>query len=443
MIHDVRDTRLSIVKQAWPIIVANISVPLLGLVDTAVLGHAANVNHLAALALCNLIFNFVYWAFGFFRMSTTAFVAQALGKDEEDEALSVFIRASVMAFALGVILLLLQNLLSNSAFFLLQAPTDVEILAREYYDIRIWGAPATLALYCIMGLCIGYGRTRLLLLIQVIMNLANIVMDILFSAILDYGIKGIAYGTVLAEWGTVVLGLSLLKSVVFKKNITALFSSLNPIFERNRILQLLRVNNDIFIRTLFLLAGFAVFTNVSAQYGSNALASNHILLMFISFSAFFLDGFAFVAEQKVAENFAKRNWIQTRKIIHYTTQLAIIATLFLAATIFLIGYFALYLFSDIPTVINQTKSLLPYAICYIVLSVGAFQMDGIFIGATLSAQMRNASILSFSTFIVSWFIFGKSYGIEGLWSCFILFVIARAFFLLCYWRKLRGCFKTS
>lgn len=420
--------------QAWPVIVANASVPLLGLIDTAVIGRTGSAAALGALAVSNLVFSFVFWAFGFFRMSTTGFIAQARGKGDIAEAQAVWTRSLVLALLCGVSLVALQALISAAAFSLLQASGEVEALAREYFAVRIWGAPATLALYGVMGVCIGFGRTKLLLAIQLAMNSANMCLDVVFAYGLGMGVKGIAAGTVISEWLTLVIVVWLLSRRLFSDTEAPFFSF--SYFSKGAFAKLFSVNSDMFIRTLFLLAGFAWFTNAAARHGDVVLASTHILLMLISFSAFFLDGFAFVVEEKVGAAMGAKDWAAARKAIYVTSELALLAALLLALCAYGFGTYGIGLLTQSEAVQTQTQALLPWAVVYIALSVAAFQLDGVFIGALQSAAMRNASIAAFSVLIASDYVTHGDGG-EDLWYSFIIFVLARAGFLLCYWPRLK------
>lgn len=435
--------RCKVLHQAWPIIIANASVPLLGLVDTAVIGHMGNATSIGALAISNMIFNFIYWAFGFFRMSTTGFIAQARGAGDMTEAQAVFVRSLVLAFLCGCALVAMQTLIAKGAFGLLNASAAVERVAQQYYAIRIWGAPATLALYGVMGVCIGFGKTRLLLLIQLGMNITNIILDIVFALLFQLGVVGIAVGTLVAEWGTLLIASACVYRVLFGSIGIRRLLAFRSYFSGQKLTALFSVNSNIFIRTFFLLVGFAWFTDASAQYGDVILASNHILLLFISFSAFFLDGFAFVAEEKVGAAKGGTDWPCAKRSIYLTSELAVATALLLSIGVFIFAHYGLHLITDSTLVQQQIQEFLPWACLYIIVSVAAFQLDGIFIGATLSVPMRNASLLSFVFFITFDFLLTPRYGVHGLWLSFIIFVIARGACLGSYWSVLIGSFHLS
>ncbi len=424
----------SVLASAWPVIIANAATPLLGLADTAVIGHGASPKGLGALALSVLCFNFLFWACGFLRMSTTGFVAQAVGARAWQSMLQTIFSGLFIAAALSLILVTLQAPLQFAAFSLLQAHTDVEQLSQTYFAIRIWGAPATLCLYVYSGLLIGLGKTRHLLVMQVALNALNIVLDVGLGYGLQMGVRGVALGTVIAEWCVfwVTSGVLFLAT---RKHFTAfnLTATLRNSLQWHALKPMLSHNRDMFIRTLFLLLSFAWFTNASAAFGTTVLAANHILLQCISFSAFFLDGFAFVAESLVGNSIGAKNKHRLQNSIRLTTHLAASIAVVLSLVFGLLG-------SDIVATLTvdratqvQAQQLLPWMALYIALSFAAFQLDGIFIGATQAAAMRNASVLSFLGFMLCYWLL-KPFGVQGLWWSFISYVVLRA---ICLWLQRR------
>ncbi|MEC8332385.1 MAG: MATE family efflux transporter, partial [Pseudomonadota bacterium] len=282
-----------VVGLAWPFILANSAVPLLGLVDTAVIGNLGSAQDLGAIAFGALIFSFVYWGFGFLRMGTTGFVAQAAGASDYLEVRAVLGRSLLLAAGLGCLLVVLQLPVQWLAVTFLSGSADVEQMAALYFSIRIWGAPATLIGFVGTGFLVGMGRSKTLLAVQLFLNGLNVVLDILLAGIMGLGAAGIALGTVISEWCAVLLGAVLLHRVLLEMHSAdESFWPLEKILDKGKFAQSLYANLDIMIRTLLLVFSFAFFTNQGARFGDIALAANHILLQIISFSAFFLDGFA-------------------------------------------------------------------------------------------------------------------------------------------------------
>ena len=420
-------SRKAILSKAWPIILANAAVPTLGLVDTAVIGNFGNTAQLGAIALGAIIFSFIYWGFGFLRMGTTGFTAQALGAGDEAEVRATLGRALLIALVVGSSLILLQWPLAELAFLLLGSSAEVEAAARDYFFIRIWGAPATLAMFALTGCLIGLGRTRALLAIQLFLNGLNIILDIYFAGILNLGAKGIALGTLIAEWTSGLVALALIYKVLRSRHQDQTpFWSWPQIADPHKIRLTLAANTDILVRTLTLVFGFAWFINQSARFGDTTLAANHILLQLVSFSAFFLDGYAFVAEALVGRAFGARQREQFRRAVVLSSQLAGITALILAAAIILFGQQAIALLTDLTEVRQAAGDYLVWSALYVLLAVAAFQLDGVFIGTTRTRKMRNASLLSIRLFLLSSWPLIALFGNHGLWWAFIVYVVARA-----------------
>ncbi|AUM12201.1 MATE family efflux transporter [Ketobacter alkanivorans] len=420
---------LHILQLTWPIILANSATPLLGLADTAIIGHTASPQHLGAIALGALLFNFVYWGFGFLRMSTTGFVAQAAGRDDNQAIVETTLRALLMGVLIGLGLMLLQWPLLHTALTLFGASDTVEYIAAHYFSIRIWGAPATLGTYALMGYLIGRGLSRTLLVVQLILNGLNITLDYLFAGYWDMGARGIALGTALSEWITFVIALLL----VYRHQLSAARTHLNlrwrQLVVREKLIPVLKANGNLMIRTLFLLLGFAVFTDQSARFGDITLAANHILLQFISFSAFFLDGFAFASESLAGRALGKGQRESFLITIKRSTLLAAATALLLAAFILAFGDSLLALLTDLPDVQRAASSYLAWCALYVAVSFAAFQLDGLFIGTTTTAALRNASVLSTCSFLLLCYWLTAHYGNTGLWAAFIGFILLRAVFL--------------
>ena len=427
-----------LLQKAWPIILANAAVPLLGLVDTAVIGNVGTVEDLGAIAFGGLIFSFVYWSFGFLRMGTTGFVARAMGAGDDVEVRAVLGRALLLALSLGVMLIALQWLIGLAAFSLLDGSEAVESVAREYFRIRIWGAPATLATFALMGLLIGLGNSRQLLLVQLFLNGLNITLDIWFAGFLDWGVSGIAFGTVIAEWSAVIFAAWLIYTELRTRVPPQdRFWPMTRILDRRALAKTLSANRDIMIRTLLLVFSFAFFINQSARFGDVVLAANHILLQFISFAAFFLDAYAFVVESLVGSSIGAGRRDIFDMAVKRSTVLALITALLLASGLWLFGEFAVAALTDLPEVRVAANSKLFLAAIYVCFSFAAFQLDGIFIGASATAQMRNAAFISLGVFLVAWWLLIDRFAITGLWWAMIIYVAARADALLMFYPGLR------
>ena len=427
-------TRGTVFRKAWPIIVANATVPLLGLVDTAVIGNLGGVRDLGAIALGSLVFSFLSWSFGFLRMGTTGFVAQAAGAGDEPEVRAVLGRALLIASVVGVALLLLRGPLGAAALALLHGSAEVEQLARRYFEVRLLGVPASLATLCVRGTLIGLGYSRDLLVLELVLNGVNLALDLTFAGLFGWGAAGVALGTALAEW--LALGLAALLvsgRLRARRRDREAFWPWQRIKQLARLRALLAANADIMIRTMLLLFGFAWFTDQSARFGDSVLAANHVLLQLISFSAFFLDGYAFVAEALVGGAIGARARASFDLAVRRCTELSVLSAVVLATGVLTLGPVLLALLTDLAPVVEHARTYLPYAAAYVLLSAFAFQLDGVFIGAMRTRDMRNASIASTGLFVPCAWLLTAWADNHGLWLAFIAFVVARALALgACY-----------
>ena len=427
-----------LLEKAWPIILANAAAPLLGLVDTAVIGNVGSVIDLGAIAFGALIFSFVYWSFGFLRMGTTGSVAQALGAGDQSEIRAVLGRTLLLAVALGVLLIALQWPIRLVALSLLDGSAPVEAVTQQYFTIRIWGAPATLAMFALTGVLIGLGNSRQLLLVQLLLNGLNICLDIVFAGVLGWGVEGIALGTIIAEWLAVIFATWLiLRELNARREPGADFWPRARLLDMAQFTKMLAANRDIMIRTLLLVFSFGFFINQSAHFGDVVLAANHILLQLISFAAFFLDGYAFVVESLVGASVGARRRDSFDMAVKRSSILALVSAAALALLLLVFGDIFVAILTDIELVQDAARNSLFLAAIYIFFSFAAFQLDGIFIGASFTRQMRNAAFLSIAVYLAAGLLLMDRFGVNGLWWAMIIYVAARADALLLYFSALR------
>ena len=431
----------NILQKAWPIILANAAVPLLGFVDTAIIGNLGTTVDLGAIALGSLIFSFVYLSFAFLRMSTSGFASQALGKGSEAEIREVLGRGLFISLILGFLLILLQNQIGHLALSLLSGSESVEKIVKSYFEIRIFGAPATLTMFVLTGILVGLGSSRLLLVSQVFLNFLNILFDLILAGTFNMGAVGIAYGTLGAEWLSVVFTGILVFRTLKKRDLSLhVFFDWPSIFNAKKIKQTLSASSDIMIRTLCLLFCFSFFTNQSSLFGDNTLAANHILLQMISFCAFFLDGYAFVSESLVGRAIGASDRVSYLLAVKRSSVLSFATAALLALALFFFGNKLLFLLTDLEAVRTKASLLLPYASLYVFISFAAYLLDGIFIGAAQTRAMMLASLLSAAFFLFSYYFILKPYGVFGLWWAFIFYVLARAFSLLIFFKDIHKKF---
>lgn len=404
---------------AWPIILSNLSVPMVGAVDTAVVGHLPDPRQIGAVALGSVIFSFVFWGFGFLRMGTTGLVAQARGQEDDSEVRAILLRALFLACVLGIGLVALQRPIGWAAFALTQGEPELESLATDYFNVRIWGAPATLANYAVLGTLIALERTRAALLLQLLLNGANVVLDLVFVPGLGWGVVGVAAASVLAEILAAAVGLAMLLS---KLPGGVAVRWLDPA----RLKSMMAVNVDIFIRTLCLVAAFFHFTALGTKLGPLLLAANAVLMQFQHFLAYGLDGFAHATEALAGRAFGARDAQQFQRFVRAATWLALAVAALCAAGYGLVGPLLIQLLTDIEEVRETAYRYLPWVVLSPLLSVWSFQLDGVFIGTTRTADMRNAMLASLGAFELAVWWLVPIWENHGLWLSLMIFMVARA-----------------
>lgn len=415
-------TRKEVLSLAWPLILANTTAPLLGLADTAVLGHSGDAISLASISLGTLLFSFIYWGFGFLRMTTTAFVAQATAAGEQQRAQAAFLRPLCLGGFVGVLFIVAREPISSLAWSLFNAGKEEEALANAYFMVRIWGAPATLAALAGTGVLIGRGCGRQLLLLQVATNGLNLALDVVFVCVFHWGAVGVGWGTAISEWFGALLATGM---VIRQLELRINGELLREVFLLERLRETLQANTDVMIRTLAMICGFAYFTDRSSQFGANTLAANHILLQFISLGAFFLDGFAHVAESLVGAAKGRGSLQSFDRAVRQTTEVAVICALSLALSLSFFGTAATAALTDLSEVRALANAQLAAVVAYMTVSVFAFQLDGIFLGTTSTRPLRNAAILSLLVFLAVSSQLVPRFHNTGLWWSFVAYVAFR------------------
>lgn len=423
----------SVWSLAGPIILANLSVPLVGAVDTAVVGHLPGPEYIGAVALGALIFSFLYWGFGFLRMGTTGFVARAHGAGDRAELERLLLRVLLLAIGLGFLIIVLGRPIVSLATWLLQGSEAVERLATEYAHIRLWSAPATLCVYVCTGVFIGLQQTRNVLVLQLVLNGCNVALDLLFVPVLGYGVAGVAWATLIAEYLAAGLGLWLLRHWLCRALAEPDWTA---ILEAGPMLALLKSNSHLFIRTLCVVFAFAWFTAESARLGELVLAANSILLHLQTFMGHGLDGFAHAAETLVGEASGARNRERFRQAVRMTTLWAGIISLMITLLYLVAGPWFLTLFSDQAEVLALARAYLPWMVIAPVVSVWSYQLDGIFIGSGDTREMRNAMALSTAGFVAMTYLMVPWLGNHGLFLALTLFMGLRALTLLPFYRRI-------
>ncbi|WP_209597060.1 MATE family efflux transporter [Ruegeria sp. HKCCSP351] len=410
-----------VLKIAVPIVLSNATVPILGAVDTGVVGQLGQAAPIGAVGIGAVILSTIYWIFGFLRMGTTGMAAQARGAGDAVETRALLMRGLMLGGAAGLFFVLTQVAVFAGAFALSPASPEVETLARAYLEVRIWGAPATIALYAVTGWLIAVERTRGVFVLQVWMNGLNIVLDLWFVLGLGWGVEGVAIATLIAEWTGLALGLWLCRDG-FEDGI---WRDWARILDAARLRRMLQVNGDIMIRSVLLTGSFTTFLFVGSDLGDVNLAANQVLLQFLEITAFALDGFAFSAEALVGSAVGARDRCQVRRASVMTSQWGVGGALLLGVVFFVAGPALIDLMSTSPQVREAGREFLVWAALAPVIGVASWMFDGIYIGATWTRAMRSAMFQSVAIYLVALFILVPSFGNHGLWAALMVLNIAR------------------
>ena len=415
---------------AGPMIISNISVPLVGAVDTAVVGRLPGPEYIGAVAVGALIFSFLYWGFSFLRMGTTGYIARAHGAGDESTTQKVLLRVLVLAMVFGFMVIILGRPLISLALSIIESTARVESLAEQYAHIRVLSGPATLLIYVFTGVFIGLQNTRHAFVLQIVLNLSNVFLDLLFVVVFEWGVPGVAWATLIAEYFAVFVGAWLLRDLL---KATIKQSNWKAVLSFNAMLELMQTNSNIFVRTLCLVFSFSVFTAQSAKLGEVVLAANTILLHFNSIMAYALDGFAHAAEALAGSAYGANNKTKFKSAVKFTTAWAVAISILLGIVYYLFGAQILQLLSDQQEVLAMANIYLPWMVIAPIISVWSFQLDGVFIGVSHSREMRNAMVISTVGYLLLTWMLLPIYGNHGLYMALSLLMILRALTLWFYY----------
>lgn len=430
-------THRRVLNIAVPIVLANITVPILGLVDTGVVGQMGEAAPIGAVGLGAVVLTTVYWIFGFLRMGTTGLVAQARGAGDAAETGAILTRSVMVGLGAGLAMIVLQGPLIWAAFTIAPASAEVESLARDYLAIRIWGAPATISLYALTGWLIATERTRGVLALQFWINGVNIALDLWFVLGLGWGVQGVAIATLIAEWSGLAIGLWLCRAAFSGRQ----WRDWPRVFDRARIRRMMQVNGDIMLRSVVLQASFTAFLFIGAGFGDVDLAANQVLLQFLAVIAYGLDGFAFAAEALVGQAVGARSITAMRRAGVMTSLWGLGTSVALAAGFWALGPWAIDVMAKDPGVQAAARLYLPWVVAAAVISLAAYMLDGIYIGATGTRQMRNTVLFSALCYAGAIWALVPVFGNHGLWAALLLFNALRGITLgLLYPGLERQCF---
>ena len=416
---------------SWPLIIANFTIPLVGLTDTIIMGHMPDSLYLAAIAIGGIVFNFMYAGLNFLRMGTTGIVAQKFGENNFEEVFFSLLRPTLIAVSVGFILYLNRNYIYDLSVYFLTRDQQLLALYKEYLFIRMIGLPAGLLNIVFLGWFFGMQKTKSVMIQLVIINLTNVFASLYLAVYLEYGIFGVAVGSVLAQ----ISGLFLSIIIFFNhfKTLNFISFELKKIINLNGFLNLFSISKNLFVRTMLLVSVQAYLIKKSGLIGVDQLATMEILIVIFGLSSYTLDAFAHAAESTVGVSIGSKNKKNIYKSIKNTTEFASTFSVLIGIVLYITDYYIINLFTDIPVLQDLTIDLWSLVIITPFISMLAFQLDGVFIGATLAKEMRNSMILSSLIFyLIIEFIIQDALNLKNLYSCFLLFLILRGVFLTFY-----------
>lgn len=424
-------THRRVVAIAGPIVLSNATVPILGAVDTGVVGQLGGAAPIGAVGIGAIILVSIYWVFGFLRMGTSGLVAQARGAGDQGEVAAHLSRALLVGGGAGIALILLQLPIFAAAFALAPASGEVERLARAYMGIRIWGAPATISLYAVTGWLIAQERTRGVLVLQLWMNGLNVLLDLWFVLGLGWGVEGVAIATLIAEWTGLALGLWLCRPGFAG----GYWRDRARVFDRVRLSRMVAVNGDIMLRSIALQASFTSFMFLSARFGDVTLAGNQVLMQFLEITAYALDGFAFAAESLVGQAIGARSVPSVRRASILTSEWGVGGAAALGLAFWVFGPAIIDLMATDPAVRQEARHYLPWLAIAPLVGIASWMFDGIFIGATRTAEMRNTMLMSAAVYLVAVLTLPGIFGNHGLWAALMILNATRGLTMAAYYPR--------
>ncbi len=426
-------TDQQILHIALPSIVSNITVPLLGLIDVSIVGHLGAASYIGAIAVGGMLFNMIYWLFGFLRMGTGGLTAQAYGRHDLQEVTRILLRSLSISLLLALVLLLLQYPIRNIAFMCMDTSEEVRQLATLYFHICIWGAPATLGLYGFTGWYIGMQNSRFPMFIAITQNIVNIAASLFFVFVLKMKVEGVALGTLVAQYAG--LGMACLLWLAYYRPLRKYLRQ-KALFDRTEMKRFFQVNRDIFFRTLCLIAVTVFFTSTGAAYGDVVLAVNALLMQLFTLFSYFMDGFAYAGEALTGKYIgAKDNQslrLTIRHLFKWGIALSLLFTLLYGAG----GKSFLGLLTNDTSVISASEEYIYWVLAIPLAGFSAFLLDGICIGATATHLMLRSMLVASASFFLLYYGLHDTLGNHALWMAFIVYLalrgIVQAFYYFSY-----------
>ena len=427
-------------QQVWaiagPAIIANSSAPIVGLVDTWAIGHLPKAEYLAAIAVGSTIFTYIFWAFGFLRMGTTGHAAQAYGRNDKNSLRQLIVRSTTTGLIIAAIIIVLQSVVFEIGVQALAPPSTIIKPLTNYYDIRIWSAPFTLFLYTANGFLIGTSNAKIALILQLILNFANMSLNLIFVIGLDMGVSGVALGTLLAEVLTAIIALIIiLKHLGYNQLIT--ISAQKSMWKLATFKPLMSTNFYLMVRTLLLITALSLVTREAGKLGESQLAASQILSTFFMLISLGLDGFAYSAEALAGASYGAKNKPAFELWVRLGFYWAIATAILYSLGFWLFGANIINILTDIPSIRLEAFEALLAIIIMPVAAVWCFQFDGIYIGATASKAMMITMAIAFMAFVSLYQSLTNAYGLMGLWISLASFMLVRGIGQAVYYPRLK------
>lgn len=423
-----------ILKLSIPIFFANLAIPLVGIIDTGLMGNLGNLSYLSATSVAANLFSMIFWSFGFLRMGTVGLVSQAYGKGDYTEVFNIVVRNLFFVLLISLILILLQSYIFNLSVGIFNLSETTRQFYQDYFQIRIYSAPGELTLYIITGLFVGLQKTKISSLAVGLFSILNIILSIILVSKFDLNIKGVAYGTLFSA--LLISTTFLIYTFWYLNKMSKINININKLIDLNKLKNIFNINLNIFIRTILLTFSFLWFTYLGSQIGEDYIAANAILINLVFLSAFILDAYAFSTEGMVGYSLGKKDISLFKKIVKNSFILSTLTGLIISIIYFFINKYVIALMSDIETIKNLSSSYAVWLILMPLISSFCYQFDGIFIGASQTKELRNAMIFSVFSYLALSLLLTEVMGNNGIWISLCLFMILRAFSLLYYMDKI-------
>ncbi|MFI3287183.1 MAG: MATE family efflux transporter [Rikenellaceae bacterium] len=416
-----------ILNLSIPNIISNITIPLVGMADLAIVGLLNDDIALSGIAIGTAIFNMLYYTFTFLRMGTSGTTAQAYGKKDMQQSVEVLLRGLALAILISIFILIVNNLIEQGSLWFMEGSEAVESVAASYYKIRIWAAPATLSLYVFQGWFIGMQNSKTPMWIALFINVINITLSCVFALTLSLGLDGVAYGTLIAQWSGVLLSLFALwryYARIFRK-VSLTKKSLLSIIDTKKLKTFFTLNLAILIRTVCLVCVFTYFTKASSAEGDTYLSANAILMQLFTLFSYFMDGFAYAGEALAGKFYGAGNSTLLRKAISSLFKIGLVMALLFTVLYLLFGENILSIFTDSPAVLSVASDYIYWAAAIPLCGFAAFLWDGILVGMTLSAYLRNSMMIAAAVFFAIYFPLVYVWDNAALWFAFLAFLATR------------------